>query len=205
MRAEHLEILVEEPSMEAFLVEILPGILGDRSTFTIHSHQGKPDLLSKLAGRLRGYAKWLPQNARIAVLVDRDDDDCSVLKQELENWAAEAGLETPQHVSGSAWRAVNGIAVEELEAWFFGEWASVRRAYPKLSTNIPQQAPYRNCDAISGGTWEAFERVLQRRGYFTGGLRKAEAAKEIGRHFDHALCVSPSFAAFRDALAQATA
>ncbi len=32
-------------------------------------------------------------------------------------------------------------------------------------------------DAIPGGTWEAFERVLQRSGYFQTGLRKLEAAQ----------------------------
>jgi hypothetical protein len=41
MRAEHFEILVEEPSMEAFLLELLPRLIGTRSTFTIHTHQGE--------------------------------------------------------------------------------------------------------------------------------------------------------------------
>ncbi len=52
MNAEHLEVLVEEPSMEAFLDELLPDLLGDRATFRIHTHQGKYDLLGKLSARL---------------------------------------------------------------------------------------------------------------------------------------------------------
>ena len=34
MKAEHLEILVEEPSMEAFLTVLLPGLLGDKPAST---------------------------------------------------------------------------------------------------------------------------------------------------------------------------
>jgi hypothetical protein len=205
MRAEHFEILVEEPSMEAFLLELLPRLIGTRSTFTIHTHQGKMDLLDKLRARLQGYAKWLPTNARIVVLVDRDDDDCAALKEQLECDSAAAGLVTRGGGGDAVWRVVNRIAIEELEAWFFGEWAGVRKAYPRAAANVPNQAPYRHCDAIAGGTWEALERVLKRGGYFSGGLRKVEAAREIGKHLDHAACTSPSFAAFRDALIEASA
>jgi hypothetical protein len=65
MHAEHLEILVEEPSMETFLMAILPGLIGGRATFSVHSYQGKGDLLGKLGARLRGYAKWIPDSYKI--------------------------------------------------------------------------------------------------------------------------------------------
>ncbi len=198
MKTEHFEILVEEPSMEAFLVELLPRLLTE-TTFTVHVYQGKRDLLNKLQARLRGYAKWLPANARIVVLIDRDDDDCAALKKQLERDATVAGLPTRSRgVAG--WRVVNRIAIEELEAWFFGEWASVRQAYPKVPATIAKKAPYRNSHTINGGTWEALERVLKRAGYFSGGLRKVELATAIGRHFDHKVCVSASFNAFRNVL-----
>src|SRR4051794_27932317 len=119
MRAEHFELLVEEPSMEAFLTELLPRLLGDQATFTIHTHQGKADLLAKLNARLRGYAKWLPPNTRIVVLVDRDDEDCRALKQRLEAGARAAGLQSRKS-GASPWRIVTRIAIEELEAWYFG-------------------------------------------------------------------------------------
>ncbi len=191
--------------MEAFLSELLPRLLGDRSTFQIHVYQGKVDLLGKLEARLRGYAKWLPPNARIVVLVDRDDDDCATLKGRLERSAAAAALSTPRRAGRSDWRVVTRIAIEELEAWYFADWAAVRRAYPRVPARIVNQAPFRNSDAIAGGTWEHFERILKRVGYFSGGLRKIEAAREIGAHLDQAVCASPSFAAFRDALIEAAA
>jgi len=53
MTAEHIEFLVEEPSMEAFLRSSLPQLLG-KTSFEIYSYQGKSDLLSRLEERLRG-------------------------------------------------------------------------------------------------------------------------------------------------------
>ena len=203
MRAEHFEILVEEPSMEAFLLRILPKMIGSRSTFRIHTHQGKPDLLKKLQSRLRGYAKWLPDTARIVILVDRDSDDCGALKQRLERDARSAGLAAGTGDGERSWQVLNRIAIEELEAWFFGNWESVCKAFPRLNISVVNQAAYRQCDAITGGTWEALERVFKNKGYFTGGLRKVEAAQRIGEHFDHTACVSPSFRVFMDAVIRA--
>jgi hypothetical protein len=203
MRAEHFEILVEEPSMEAFLVELLPRLLGDK-TFTIHAYQGKADLLGKLRSRLAAYAKWLPKNYRIVIVIDRDNNNCADLKARLEEDSIVSGLTTRSNGTNTAcWRVANRIAIEELEAWFFGEWSSVRRAYPRVPATVVNKPAYRQCDSIMGGTWEALERILNRAGYFSGGLRKVEMAREIGKHFDHLVCVSPSFIAFRDVLTDA--
>jgi len=191
--------------MEAFLRQVLPKLLGDGASYALHVYQGKRDLLSKLDSRLRAYATWLPNDARIVVLVDRDDADCRSLKARLEQAALAAGLRTRSTCTVQPWQAVTRIAIEELEAWFFGEWSAVRRAYPKLPANVPAKAAYRECDTIKGGTWEAFERLLKKAGYFAGGLRKVEAARAIGGVFDPANCRSPSFAALRDALAEAMA
>lgn len=73
--------------MEAFLRALLPRRLPLDRTFKVHPFQGKSDLLSKLEARLRGYAVWLPDDWRIVVVVDRDDDDCRALKQRLEDIA----------------------------------------------------------------------------------------------------------------------
>jgi hypothetical protein len=199
MKPTHFEFLVEEPSMEAFLMRLLPKLIGENSTFAVYAYQGKTDLLRKLPARLRGYANWRPANTRIVVLVDRDDDDCTTLKRRLENDAATAGLAT-RAGAGSSWHVLNRIVIEELESWYFGEWAAVCRAFPRLSAKVVNKASYKNCDNIVGGTWEALEKILKRGGYFTDGLRKIEAAGRIGEHFDPGACVSPSFIAFRDAL-----
>ena len=206
MAVSHVELLVEEPSMEAALRVWLPRVLGDLS-FEVYPHQGKLDLLKRLPDRLRGYAEWLPDDYRIVVVVDRDDDDCQELKQRLEQVVNDAGLRSRSRsrADDQPYQVVNRLAIEELEAWYFGDWNAVRAAYPKVPATIPNQAKYRNPDAIAGGTWEAFERVLQRAGYFQAGLRKIEAARAVAEHWQPDANRSKSFRVFRDVLMEMTA
>ena len=204
MPASYIEFHVEEPSMEAFLAAWLPRFLPENCSFEIHPYPGKGALLRKIGDRLRGYAAWMPAGYRIMVIVDRDGDDCTELKSTLEEICKNAGLRS-KRADGTDWQVATRIAIEELEAWYFGDWQAVRQAYPKVSPNIPSQARYQNPDAITGGTWEAFERVLQKHGYFNQGLAKVQAATAIGQHIDPDRNLSPSFAAFRDAVAQAAA
>jgi hypothetical protein len=199
MAVEHVEFLVEEPSMEAAIQVLAPKILGDVS-FAVHPHQCKQDLLDKLPGRLRGYARWLPVDCRIVVVVDKDRDDCRKLKRCLERIASKAGLTTRSAASGSEYRVVNRLAIEELEAWYFGDWEAVRQAYPRVRATVPLQPKYGNPDAIRGGTWEAFERVLQDAGYFASGLAKIGAARTVALHMEPERNRSRSFQVFRAAL-----
>ena len=199
----HFELLVEEPSMEAFLRTLLPRLLAPGFTFEVHVFQGKRDLLSKLSARLRGYQRWLPPDYRLVVLVDQDDDDCRVLKKRLEHAATTAGLASRTQVGNQTWKVANRVVIEELEAWYFGDWDAVRAAYPRVMASVVQQARYRDPDAIPGGTWEAFERILQRHGYFKTGLRKIEVAQAVAAHLDPGRNKSRSFATFRDVIAEA--
>jgi regulator of sigma D len=196
----HLEILVEEPSMEAALALLLARLIGEIS-FAIHSHQGKTDLLAKLPPKLAAYGRWIPESYRIVVVVDRDDDDCIELKQRLEAMGEAADLMT-RNRAGSRWKLLPRLAIEELEAWYFGDWQAVRAAYPRVKANVPRKAGYRDPDAIEGGTWEAFERVLQEVGYFATGLRKIEAARAIAPCMVPARNTSASFRCLRDALSE---
>ena len=83
---EKLIVFVEEYSMEAALEKLLPKILTN-ADFEIRRFQCKDDLLKRLPERLAGYRAWLPDNWRILVLVDRDDDNCVELKEQLESIA----------------------------------------------------------------------------------------------------------------------
>jgi hypothetical protein len=199
MSVDRIEFLVEEPSMEEALRAFIPKILGTLE-FEIYRHQGKKDLLDRLPNRLRGYASWIPATWRVVVIVDQDDEACRTLKARLEELAADAGLVTRSIAKKCT--VVNRIAIEELEAWYFGDWKAVRAAYPGVPEGVCNAAKYRSSDAIKGGTWEAFERVLQAAGYFPGGLPKIEAARAIGKHMDPARNTSPSFGALRDSLAE---
>lgn len=196
----HIEVLVEDASTETALTSLLPRILPPTATWQIHPHRGKRDLLRKLRGRLRGYREWLPQHWRIMVLVDEDRQDCRSLKHELEGAARDAGWLTGPAVAGDSPRLMIRIAVEELEAWFFGDVAAIRAGYPRVAARLGDQARYRDPDAIEGGTWEALERVLQDAGYHEGGLRKIETARVIATHMNPEVNRSRSFACFRDGL-----
>ncbi len=200
----HIEFLVEEPSAEAALRNLVPKILGQDVSFAIHPHQGKPDLLTKLPGRLKGYKNWLPEDWRIVVLIDADNDDCKKLKAELEKKAARAGLVTKSGArTGARFQILNRLAIEEIEAWFFGDVEAILAAYPRVSLNLAQKASYRNPDAIAGGTWEALERELQNVGYHPGGLIKISAARNISAQMKPERNRSKSFQVFKQGLLDA--
>ena len=74
---------------------------------------------------------------------------------------------------------LNRIAVEELEAWFFGDPAALAEEFEGVPATLGKQAPYRVPDRIAGGTWEALERVLQRAGHYRGGISKIEVARRM--------------------------
>jgi hypothetical protein len=118
----HIKLLVEEPSAQAASSNLIPKIIGGRATFSIHVHQGKHDLLSRLPQRLKGYRHWLPSDWRIVILVDADEDDCRELKFRMVQAAREAGLISKSGArSGRGFQVIDRQAIEELEAWFFGD------------------------------------------------------------------------------------
>lgn len=194
----HLHVLVEEPSAEVVVRGLLERRFGrvGPTSWAVYTFQGKRDLLNKLAQRLRGLRRSLPPDGCVLVLVDRDDEPCDSLKSRMIQTAREAGLIPSSDVHDPSWNVAIRIVVEELEAWFWGDAEALYRAYPKITRDLHLKAPYRDPDAIKGGTWETLERELQRAGYFKGGLRKIEAATEIVAHMDPARNRSRSFQVF---------
>lgn len=193
---------MEEQSAEQALTILLPRVLDPSISFSIHSYQGKHDLLRRLPARLRGYARWIDTaRTRIVVLVDEDRADGLRLKATLERAAEQAGLLTRSRVgSEGAFAVLNRIAVEELEAWFIGDPAAVRSAYPGVSPNFERRARFRLPDQVPGGTWRALEKLLQEAGHHRGGLRKIAAARDIASRMDPSVNRSPSFLRFCDGL-----
>lgn len=192
----HIEFLVEEPSAKEALQNLLPKILCENITFNIHSFWGKDDLLKKLPNRLKGYKSWLPDNDRIVVLVDQDSENCITLKEKLEQIAIDAGFVTKTSTNTSQFQVLTRIAIEELEAWFFGDIEALVKAYPGVSPNLGSKAAYRDPDAILGGTWEALERELKKAGHHQGGLEKLKLAREVSIYMTPAKNRSQSFQVF---------
>jgi hypothetical protein len=195
-----LHFFVEEPSAEAVLVELVPRILHehvDKFEYEIFPFQGKLALLRNLPNRLKAYRHFVDNEWRVIVLVDRDDEDCERLKQQLEQISHNTGLTTRSN-SPQTFQVINRIIIEELEAWFFGDVEALVAAYPHVDPNLAQQAAYREPDAIRGGTWEQLERILKH--YHPGGLEKIRAAIEISMHMEPERNRSQSFQTFRSAL-----
>jgi len=192
----HLEFLLEEPSAEAFFAGFLPKIVPEGTTWNLIQFQGKANLLANLEKRLKGYSAWLPEDWHIVVLVDEDRQDCVALKKKMEKAAAAAGLLTKSIANGDAFRVLNRIAVEELEAWFLGDVEGLCAAYPGVPPSLGNRENFRDPDGVAGGTWEALERILQRAGHFAGGLGKIDLARTMARHMEPARNRSQSFQYF---------
>jgi hypothetical protein len=196
----HIEFLVEEPSSEAALKNLVPRFIGNDISFNIHVFQGKQDLLVKLPDRLKGYRSWLPGDWYIIVLIDQDGENCLTLKQKLEKIAHDQGLITRSNPKPNGkFQVINRLAIEELEAWFFGDVTALNMAYKRVSSSLDRRTRFRNPDAIHN-TAEALERVLNASGYYRGGMPKIEVARRITEYMDPNRNTSKSFRVFRDAL-----
>ncbi len=142
----HFEILVEDASGKIVLESIVKKILGtneERHTYKIFPYKGigripknlrgkvdpqKRILLDRLPKLLKGYGKSL-QNfpAAVIVVVDLDDKDCLVFKQEMLDI-----LNTCNPRPTTLFR----IAIEEGEAWLLGDRNAVKAAYPGAKEQI---------------------------------------------------------------------
>lgn len=83
----HLEVLVEEPSMAEALNRLIPRILPGE-TFGVYPHQGKTDLMSKLASRLRSY---------------------SGMRKAWSDLRTRANLRDPDAIPGGTWETLDRI------------------------------------------------------------------------------------------------
>lgn len=169
-----LHFFVEGPSEEDFVLAWARRLLQGHA-IRVYPHQGKGSLsgstgstdrrrrglLDQLPSKLRAFADADPRHERIVVLVDADDDDCVELKQRIASTAGEA--------CPSA-RVLVRVAVEELEAFYFGDLRALARAFPNADmTRARAFVP----DSVVG-TWEEFAAVIG------GGGDKRGWAKAMG-------------------------
>ncbi len=175
-----LELLVEEASAEEALRHLLPGLLRGRARAKVINLGSKYTLLKVLENRLRAYRTRIDkgEDLRIVVLLDRDDDDCTLLKGRLEQAAVKAGLPSKSRPDGNGrFFVVNRIVIEELESWFIGDPEALRRAFTGLPRINPTGGIFRNPD--NGGTWEALHRFLKKHGIYRNSYPKIDAARRI--------------------------
>ena len=210
----HFEILVEDASGKIALESILEKILGPNGqdhTYKIIPYKGvgripkdlrgttdpqKRILLDRLPRLLRGYGKSFRDfSAAVVVVVDLDDKDCLVFKQEMLDILNGCN---PQPT------ALFRIAIEEGEAWLLGDRHAVKAAYPRAKD---QHLNAYIQDSICG-TWEKLadavypggSQKLKQLGWPHTGQAKCEWAKNIASHLDVDNNQSKSFQVFRDGI-----
>jgi hypothetical protein len=194
MRVEHVEFLLEEESMMAFLNGLLPRAFPELD-YQCHPLGGKNEFLKRVPQRLKGYATWIPETWRIIVMVDQNGQDCHTLKTKLEDFAQTSGLPTMTRPRGEQAIVINRIVVPCLEAWYFGDWEAVHQAYPRVPEEIPRKALFRKPDAIPNPK-QSLEQIMKKAGYFRTGFREKEAAENISPYLEPERNTSHSFQVF---------
>ncbi|WP_449416403.1 DUF4276 family protein [Phormidium nigroviride] len=214
----HFEILVEDVSGKTALEILIPKIIGtEKHTFEIHSYKGighipkglkstsdvkKRILLDQLPRLVEGYGKTFSQyppdySAVLIVICDLDDRCLSTFRKELLDLVDKCNSKPKTQFC---------IAIEEGEAWYLGDLAAVKAAYPKAKETVINS--YKN-DSICG-TWEKLANAvfsggvqkLSKQGGQAIGLEKTNWAKKIPPCMDVENNLSPSFCYFRDKLRQ---
>ena len=96
------------------------------------------------------------------------------------------------------------IAIEEMEAWYFGDRQALTMAYPKAKVDVLQRYTQ---DSVCG-TWELLADAIypggsvaiKKAGWPLPGQIKCEWAERIGPLLEPERNVSPSFGKLRDGL-----
>ena len=201
-----IEILLEEESAQMVLSRLATKILEkvDVELELIHLRgikSSRATIHKKLENRLRAYRGMIRNgdNVGVMILIDKDHHDCKKLKQDLETVVQRVGLHTKTSPHGDRFRVVNRIVIEELEAWYFGDPAAIKAAYPKINDSVLQERS-RNPDAIKGGTKEKFYQLLKKSGYYRGCSMQMDIADNISPHMQPDRNTSPSFKHFANGM-----
>lgn len=206
----HIEILVEDSSGKKLLQSLLPrmvGLHGQPHTWRVLSYKGvgripknmsarsdpaKRILLDQLPRLLQGYGRTRGIDA-VVVVIDTDKRDCKVLLKDLQAVAS---------ACDPAPNTIFRLAIEEVEAWYFGDQTALLGAYPRARQDVLKKYEQDSlCD-----TWELLadaihpggRAAVKRAGWPLSGQLKHEWAEKIGPLLDVENNQSPSFGKLRD-------
>ncbi len=209
-----LEILVEGQSERTALEPLLSKILGPYNqphSWRIHKHRGigklpdnpsskpnpkDPTLLHNLPSKLRAYSKSLQDDEAVVVLLDLDTHpDCRELKQNLTSLLNDC-------IPGM--KCLIRIAIEELEAWYFGDNAALLQAYPHANQSVlagyVQDSQCGTWEKLADAVFPGGHTALKRQGTMQCLMQKRNWARDIASKMDVENNLSPSFQQFRDGL-----
>lgn len=207
----HIEILVEDSSGKKLLDLLLPKLLGEQNaqhSWRVHSYRGigrirkglhaggdpeKRILLDQLPRLLRGYGKT-GYNA-VVVVLDSDRRNCKEFLAELHELAERC--DAPKHT-------MFRLAIEEVEAWYFGDRIALQGAYPKAKANVlgryDQDSVCNAWEMLADATHPGGSGEIKKKGWPLPGQLKYEWAERIGPLLEPDRNLSPSFGKLRDGL-----
>jgi hypothetical protein len=213
----HIEILVEDSSGEKLLQVLLPkliGVQGDPHTWRLHTYKGigripfglatktdaaKRILLDQLPKLLRGYGKT-PGIDAVVVVLDADKRECSEFLSELKAVAIAC-----QPAPVTLFR----LAIEEIEAWYFGDRDALLAAYPRVKLNILdkyfQDSIIDTWELLADAVYPGGFAAIKKTGWPLPGQIKHDWAIKIGPLMNPDRNKSPSFRKLRDGLRQLVA
>lgn len=208
----HIEILVEDSSGERLLQVLLPQLLGPQGephTWRLHAYKGigripqglvtkadpaKRILLDQLPKLLRGYGKT-PGIDAVVVVLDTDKRDCAAFLAELK-----AAAEACNPVPDTLFR----LAIEEMEAWYFGDQDALLAAYPRAKREVlgkyVQDSACDTWELLADAIHSGGSAAIKKAGWPLPGQVKHEWAAKIGPLMDPERNISPSFGKLRDGL-----
>lgn len=174
-----LVVLVEDPSMGVLMSGLLPRWLPQVPVEVIE-FQGVHDFMRNVPRRLAGLRYEVDSGTRIALIRDRDDEDCHALIESMRTMALAAGL-TVDRAGEDRGHVLCRLACEELEAWFFGDVNALTACFPRVPSTLAERAAFRDPDDVRGGTWEQLHHVLQQAGHSKGRFSKREVALQMAQ------------------------
>ncbi|MER0440873.1 DUF4276 family protein [Emticicia sp. W12TSBA100-4] len=180
-----IEFLLEEPSMENVLNEILPKILPKgfilNSNCFLRPHQGKSDLRKSIPNKVRAFSHS-PEEVKIVILHDQDSNDCKELKRQIEDLCLQNG-HCPVLIR---------IVCRELESWYLGDMDAIQQIYPRFkANNYKRVAKFRNPDICNAS--DELKKIIP-------DFQKGYASREISKHLNIEENQSESFKQFRDGI-----
>lgn len=192
----------EELSMKKFLESWLKQYLpGDDIGFKIFEFRGKDDMKGKISKRIRAYRSEGDFIYKHFVVIDRDREDCTELNEQLIKICASEGFEVRN--CGSSWQVATSIVIEELEAWYFGDWDAVTACYSRVSSTIPKKSRFRKSDQIEKPSRELLK--IFNSSHIKEKFLKTRIAENVGRNYNADRSTSPSFKHFRKVVDEAIA
>ncbi|MBT9583169.1 DUF4276 family protein [bacterium] len=208
----HIEILVEDSSGKKLLDSIIPKILGplhNEHTWRLHAYRGigrlprglKPGgdprkriLLDQVPRIIQGYGKT-PGIDAVVVVLDSDRKDCASFLAELKAMAA--SCQSPPNT-------IFRLAIEEMEAWYFGDPEALLVGYPRARQEVLaryiQDSVCATWEMLADAVYPGGVAAVKKVGWPLPGQLKHEWAEKIGPWMDPERNQSPSFAKLRDGL-----